>query len=62
MRTIDTLLKRIDTLLQQLDQSRTPRTWRLVLEVGSPIPPDIQAQIRPCDTLIIREIPKGFLS
>lgn len=58
--SIDTLSRKLDQMIERIDTRLKPRVWRLVLETGEAIPLAIRSQMGPRDTVVIREIPRGF--
>jgi hypothetical protein len=59
MRSLSTLQKRLDAMHKRISPGR--RRWHIVLPAGESIPADIEAQFRPGDSVLINEIPAGFL-
>lgn len=55
------LARRIDRMIAAIQPRIKPKNWIVLLEPGAPLPDALQRQIGLYDSVLIREIPKGFL-
>lgn len=58
--SISTLTQRTHSLQKRLAPPRTPKTWLAIL-TSDVLPEALARQLQPQDTLIIREIPPGYM-
>lgn len=61
MSSIATLSHRVDRLTEQLKPPIGPQEWFLIAEQGQALPASILAQFGMYDSVLVREIPRGFL-
>ncbi len=58
---LDSLRRRINRMIEQLEPRRSPRTWVITQEEGLGIPDRLYPLIAPFDRIVIQEMPKGYL-
>jgi hypothetical protein len=61
MTSLLALQQRIGHMLEQLQPRTLPKEWEIVVEEGQEVPAHILAQIGSDDSVLIREIPRGYL-
>lgn len=59
--TITNLTARLNRVIAQIDKQLQPKTWSILLQAGRELPAHVRIMFAPGDSVVIREIPAGFI-